>query len=622
MSSRETEPIEIIEIADFLSSTPPFTELNDDGIRTAARSIDITYAPSGSVVLDIGDAPEALFLIRSGAVELHNDADVLVARLGEHEFFGYPSLLTGAPASRRVTTIEDTLLYHIPEALFDRCRSESDAFDRFFARAHAERVHDAVHEGKKNVPLTTPLRRLLSRSPVTASPDTSIRRAAETMRDQRVSSLLLTDDSTLVGLITDRDLRNRVLAAGVSPDDPVSTVMTNDPNTIGPDALAFEAMLSMSRHNVHHLPVVDGEGLHGMVTTTDLIRQQVDSPVYLVGEVWKCDSVERLATVSRQIPSMLRQMVAAGARADDAGRMVTAVTDALTERLIELAIDELGEPPTKFAWLALGSQARHEQTAHSDQDNALVLANDATEENDAYFFELATFVCDGLNACGYEYCPGEVMATTDRWRQPTRDWKHTFRNWIEEPHPKALMHSTIFFDLRHIYGDDSLTRELQAFVLDRTAKNTIFLASLAATALDNKPPLGFFRQFVLEEHGNQKDTLDLKLNGVVPIVDLARINALGNGVSAVNTLERFTQLADRGAMNADDAADLRDAYEFIATVRLQHQVDQIRQGIEPDNYVSPNSLSDFDRRHLKDAFRIVSRMQSALSQRYQTSFIS
>jgi len=617
-----SEAVEILELVDFLRETPPFDTLPDRELRNAARRLRITYAPAKRVVLEIGADTGALTIIRSGAVELRDASDVLVGRLGEREAFGYPSLLTGTPASRRVTTIEDSLLYHLPEGAFHRCRSESDAFDTFFARAHAERIHDAVNEGKQNVPLMMPLRSLISRAPVTASPETSIREAAAIMRDQRVSSLLLTNDTALAGIVTDRDVRNRVVAEGRSMDLPVSQIMSEEPWTIDADALAFEAMLSMSQHNVHHLPVLDGRRIYGVVTTTDLIRQQVEHPVYLVGEVWKQEDVDGLARVSRDIPEMVRQMVENGARAGDATRVVTAVTDAITSRLLEIATDRLGPAPVPYVWLALGSQARHEQTAHSDQDNALLLSDEADEEHDPYFLDLATFVCDGLDACGYEYCPGEVMATTDRWRQPLSSWRDTFRNWIEEPHPKSLMHATIFFDLRAVRGDMRLADKLQDFILDRTAKNTIFLASLAATALENKPPLGFFRRFVLEEHGGQKNTLDLKLNGIVPIIDLARIYALGHGVRAVNTRERFSQLVEASSMNAGDAADLRDALDFIATVRLKHQAGQIRKGEPPDNFVSPDTLSGFDKRHLKDAFRIVSRMQKALAQRYQTHFIS
>ncbi len=622
-SSGAAEPVEVTELVDFLGATPPFTELSRHHLARVARNLDITYVPADTCVLDLGDTPETLFLVRMGAVELQNTSGTLVARLGEGEFFAYPSLLTGDPVQRRVTTIEDCLFYLIPEADFDAVRATSDAVDRFFARAHSNRIRDAVLEKPQETPLATPVRSILSRAPITASPDVSIRSAAQAMREERVSCLLLCDDDTLVGLVTDRDLRVRVLAAGVDPERPVRDIMTSDPATIAADQYAFEALLTMSRRNVHHLPVRTGETLAGVVTITDLMRLQADNPVYLVGEVWKQDDLDGLVDVSRRIPQVVHDLVQSGARSHDVARVVTAVSDALTQRLLEMGEAKLGPPPVPYAWMALGSQARFEQTAHSDQDNALLLSDQADlSAHDDYFLALAEFVCDGLNACGYEYCPGGVMATTDDWRQPLAAWKRTFRAWIQEPTPKALMHSTIFFDLRHVHGAAGLTRSLQSFVLDQTAQNSIFLACLTTNALEATPPLGFFRQFVLDEHGGEEDTLDLKHSGVVPIIDIARIYALARGISAVNTRKRLQQLADAGHMSPDDATDLQDAHAFIARVRLEHQAAQIGRGETPTHYVSPNALSDFERRHLKDAFRIVSTMQSALAQRYQTHFLS
>jgi CBS domain-containing protein len=344
--------------------------------------------------------------------------------------------------------------------------------------------------------------------------------------------------------------------------------------------------------------------------------------VYLVGEARKQDGVEGLAAVSERIPQMVIHLVEADARADDTARLVTAVTDAITQRLLELAEAQFGPPPVPYAWLALGSQARREQTAHSDQDHALVLSDEVDlDAHDDYFHTLAQFVADGLAVCGYDYCPGEVMAMNDRWRQPISQWQRYFRDWIQEPSPNALMHSSIFFDLRHIHGDASLTNRLRNQVLEQTANNTIFLASLTVDALNFEPPLGFFRQFVLKKHGDQEKTLDLKHNGVVPAIDIARVHALAHGIEAVNTHDRLAALADTGGMSPADADNLRDAFEFIALVRLRHQARQLRAGDAPDNYVSPEALSDFERRHLKDAFKVVSRMQSALEQRYQTSLI-
>jgi len=627
-SAPDAEAVEILELVDFLAQTPPFDALDRSALLPLARSLEISYAPSDTTLLAIDDTTELLTLIRTGAVELYDDDGGFVTRLGERDFFGYPSLLTDHPAQRTVRTIEDTLLYQIPKSTFDDLRSDYPAVDRFFARAHTERIRDALQEKRKGMPLLRPVRTLLERDPITIPPGVSIQQAALRMRDNRVSALLVVDDTTLVGILTDRDLRTRVVATGRSVDMPVSEVMTPDPATISAEAPAFEALLTMSRHNVHHLPVVEPESgsdssLVGVVTTTDLMRAQADHPVYLIGDIWKQTTVDGLARVSRRLPQLVVQLADSHARAADTSRVVTSISDALTQRLLELAQETLGPPPVPFAWMALGSQARREQTAHSDQDHALLLADSVdADARDGYFQDLATIVSDGLNACGFVYCPGEVMATTDQWRQPLQTWKHHFQRWIEEPQPKSLMHASIFFDLRCVAGSTDLVRELRQFVLERTTRNSIFLACLTVNALNFTPPLGFFRQFVLEEHGGQEDTLDLKHNGLVPIVDIARINALARGIDAVNTLERLAQLAGGTGMATSDAADLRDAYDFIAGIRLQHQARQIRQGEEPDNYISPSALSDFDRRHLKDAFKVVRRMQSALEQRYQTGLIS
>ena len=616
-----TPPVEVTEVLRFVRDTPPFDVLPDDAQRHVARHIEISYAPEGTVVLPLRADTDALYLIRSGAVELHDDTDRLVARLDAHDFFGYPSLLTDAPAQRRCTTIEDTLLYQFPAGVFDRLRSNHPPVDRFFNRAYADRLHDAIREQQTQQAFTTPVERLVTRTPVTISADASIRKAAQQMAEARVSSIIVQDRDTL-GILTDRDLRNRAVAENRSLSAPCRTIMTKEPITIPADAYAFEALLAMSRHNVHHLPVLDGDTVIGMVTITDLMRMKADHPVYLIGDVWKQSSVQGLARVSGRLPQLMQHLAEASAHPTDVSRAITTVADALTQRLIELAYEEVGPPPIPFAWVALGSQARHEMSIHSDQDNALVLSNEYDHLQHGHYFErLAGLVCDGLDACGFEYCPGEVMATTDRWRQPVDTWRRYFRDWMDEPHPESLLQASIFFDWRPVAGAVQLAESLHQFVLNRASGQSIFLASLAVNALDHTPPLGFFRQFVLERRGGEAKTLDLKLNGLVPIVDLARIHTLGSGLASVNTLERLEALGKSDSFAASDANDLSDAFAFIASVRMRHQVGQLRRGDTPDNYVPPSALSDFEQRHLKDAFKIVRRMQSALEQRYQTNFI-
>ena len=421
----DTDTVEVAELLDLLAEQPPFDAMPESLRRYAARHVEIIYERADTVLMERGASNDWLYLVRTGAVDLHDDDGLLVERLGEGEYFGYPSLLTQSPAERRVTTIEDSLFYLLPEPVFDRLRSESDVFDQFFNRAHAERIEAALREHRqRNVALTTRIESLLRQSPVCAAPDCTAREAAHIMTTEQVSSLLIRDDHGLHGIVTDRDLRRRVVAQGRGLDTPVSSIMTPDPVIIEADALAFEALLVMSQHDIHHLPVMNGETIAGMVTTTDLMRLQSDNPVYLVSQVRKQDTVDGLVAASRRIPTMVRHLVEADARAGDTARLVTAVTDAITQRLLAIAEAECGPPPVPYAWLALGSQARREQTAHSDQDNALVLADDVDlSAHDDYFRSLAQFVSDGLNACGYDYCPGEVMATTDRWRQPLAQWR-------------------------------------------------------------------------------------------------------------------------------------------------------------------------------------------------------
>ena len=619
-----TPPVEVTEVLRFVRETPPFDLLPEEAQRTAAHHIEIRYVPSGTVVLPLGADSDTLYLIRSGAVELHDESDRLVARMDVRDFFGYPSLLTGSPAQRRATAIEDTLLYTFSADVFDTLRNAHPAFDRFFNRAYADRLRDAVKQEQGKQTLTTPVHRLITRKPVTIRPDATIREAAQQMAQARVSSLIVerTDSNSTLGIITDRDLRTRVLAEGRSPETPCLGIMTKDPITIGPDAYAFEALLEMSRHNVHHLPVMEGDTVRGMITTTDLIRMEADHPVYLVGDVWKQHSVEGLASVAERLPLLMEHLSATTAQPSDVSRAITTVADAITKRLIELAYDVLGQPPLPFAWMALGSQARHEMSIHSDQDNALVISDEYDPlQHGPYFEQLATFVCDGLDACGFVHCPGDVMATNDRWRQPVSTWRRYFRDWMDEPHPEALMHASIFFDWRPVAGAVELGHALHRYVLNRAPDQSIFLASLTVNALEHTPPLGFFRQFVLERHGGETKTLDLKLNGLVPIIDLARIHTLQRGLPAVNTLERLDALGASSTFADSDADNLHDAFSFIASVRMRHQVNQLKRGDIPDNYVAPDALSDFEQRHLKDAFKVASRMQSALERRYQTHFI-
>ena len=470
--------------------------------------------------------------------------------------------------------------------------------------------------------ITMPVRDLIRRAPVTLPPETPIIEAARVMRAHGVSSLLLVQGGELVGLITDRDLRNRVVAEGLDVARPVRGVATLSPLTIGIERPAFHALLVMARHNVHHVPVLDGRAVVGMITSTDIAEQHSDSAITLTGAIFEQDLLDSLVQVSGRIGKLQQNLAAAHASAYSTGHIVSAMTDALTTRLLQLAEAELGPPPVPYAWVAAGSQGRGEQTARSDQDNCMVLDDgyDAARHG-AYFDELARRVCDGLDACGYVHCPGGMMATTEQWRQPLACWREYFRRWIDLPEPEAMMLTGVFLDQRFVHGRADLVDVLRAEVVARAQANKAFLAALAANALQRKPPLNWRGRMALISEGAHEGTIDLKMHGIVPIVDIARYYALAAGSAAVNTRDRLEEAAARGRITEGQARDLLDALDFLSGLRLRHQARRMSDGQAADNFLDPETLSNFERGHLLQAFRLISRMQSVLAEAYPVNLL-
>lgn len=465
--------------------------------------------------------------------------------------------------------------------------------------------------------ISTPVRSLIQRAPVTLPPETPIIEAARVMQEQRISSVLLVKEGSLFGLVTDRDLRNRVVAAGLDTRRPVVDIATLAPLTIGIESPAFDALLLMARHNVHHVPVLDGQQVVGMITSSNITEQQSNSAVYLAGAIYRQESLEGLVQVSGRIKNLQQSLAAAQASAYSTGYIVSAISDALTARLLQLAEAELGPPPVDYAWVAAGSQGRNEQTAKSDQDNCMVL-DDAYDEaaHGAYFRELSRRVCDGLDACGYVHCPGLMMAMTDQWRQPQQQWRTYFRRWIDMPEPEALMLTGVFLDQRFVYGRADLIDDLRTEVVARTKGNKNFLVYLASNALERKPPLNWMGRIAPIKGGEHDGKIDLKMNGIVPITDLARYYALAAGSPAVNTRERLEVAELGGAISPQQARDLIDALDYLCGLRLQHQARRMSDGHAADNYLDPEELSNFERGHLTDAFQLVRKLQRSLGQLY------
>lgn len=600
-----------------------WNQLDPATLAALAPQWQLETADVGTPLLPQGRLHSRTGLILSGAVDLHDPDLDMAVHLQPGEMFGF-----GATPAQHLTTWQATaaadcsIAWLAPETVSALCRDHSALAYFFPSLPGAGQGATAAHAPDSGVHLNllgTPVRSLIKREPITLPPETSIRAAAEMMSELRVSSVLLVEQDHLFGLVTDRDLRNRVVAQGLDISRPVSDIATLAPLTMQAQSPAFEALLLMARHNIHHMPVMDGARIAGMITATDLAEQHSTSPVYLAGDVYKQTSVQGLARTSAKVRPLQQHLAAADASAYSTGHIVTTITDAITARLIHLAEAELGPPPVDYVWVAAGSQARSEQTARSDQDNCMVLDDRYDEAlHGAYFRAFTRFVCDGLDACGYVYCPGEMMAMTDKWRQPRARWAQYFHQWVDKPEPMALMLTCVFFDLRAIHGKVELLDSLRHEVLQRTKGNSLFLAHMVGNALKHRPPLGLFGTISRIRGGENAGTIDLKHSGIVPIVDLARVYALAGGVAAVNTHDRLEQVAQAGEVSQQSARDLRDALEFLSKLRIDHQARQMAQGQAPDNFLALEELSNFERSHLKEAFSVVQTLQGVLGQRYQT----
>ncbi len=614
--------VELIEIREFLASHAPFDRLPDETLDALPHHLSVRYLRRGTPMPPGDDETPCLYILRAGAVELRDADGNLISKLAEGDLCPAPCGTDAAEMSRlSAQTTEDTLAYLLPCAELERLREDHEEFSAHFDASVSDRLREALaamtHDAAGTALMTVQVGDLLNRPLVQGGPDISIHSAARLMSEARVSSLVITEQDRLVGMITDRDLRNRCLAAGLSPEEPVRHIMTEQLHTVREDSLGFEALITMSRLNVHHLPVLDDNGVRGVLSTSDLVRVQSANAVYLVGDVRRADSIATLTTISARLRELQIQLVHSGATANQIGQAITAVTDAITLRLLELAEAELGGPPVPYCWMAGGSQARREQSSHSDQDNALLIADHMQPDDDVYFKALAKFVNDGLNACGYVYCPGEVMASNDQWRQPLKIWTKYFNRWIKRPEPMALMLSSVFFDLRPIHDPEGLFGELSERIHVLSKKETIYIAYMAANALKNRPPIGFFRKFVLIRGGEHDHTFDIKHRGIVPTVDLARVYALSAGLDEVNTVDRLRAAGQVRALSSDGAVNLIDAHEFIGTLRMRHQAKQLKRGEQANNFLSPDDISPLERSHLKDAFALINTMQESLGQRYQ-----
>jgi CBS domain-containing protein len=602
-----------MQVESFLARYPPFSALPRDELHRISRSIQIEYFPAGATILRQGGEPARfLYIVRRGAVELLDEGRMLDL-LEEGELFGHPSLLSGLSPGVEARAHDDTLCFLADPAVATEVFGTTAglAFLASSLRRRSIRAMDARDDPVD--PRLAPVGALVRRAPVTCPLTMPVREAAALMARERVSSLLVEGGKDL-GILTDRDLRTRVLATGRSSDTPVEEVMTSPVVTLRSDVAIEEVLLAMLEHGVHHIPVRDSKGrVIGVVTDTDMMGLERTDAFAYRSAIERARGADGVIDELRRLPGIICALVRADVDPVHVGHTVAVSIDAATRRLIDITIADLGDPPGPWAWLALGSQARYEQALGTDQDHALAfdLGSDAPEDADAYFAQLTERVTDGLEAGGIPRCRGSVMAENPAWRRSVAGWAAEFRRWMIDPSVEGRTFTIIALDYRRVAGPLDIEPVLDS-VIREAPRYPVFVKRLARTALELRPPTGFFRDFVLESGGERGRTLDIKEGGIKPVTNLARTYAVSAGMSGNRTIRRLDDATRAGRIGESLALDLREAFRLLWDVRLDHHVRLVESERPPDDHVDPATIDPIARSGLKEAFRTIKRAQGLL----------
>ncbi len=601
------------DLADFLGSHPPFDTVGADDVARVAAVTEIESYPAGETIFSQGAGPvEYLWVVRTGSVEIIHDGRVLDL-LGPGELFGHASMLSGLPAGFEARAAEDTLCCRIPAEIVRPLLARPDVL-RFVARSIAG--DRAVHAGECVAPVDPIQRRaatLIRTPPVLCSHDEPIREAAKRMTAEGASAVLVRSGETL-GIVTDHDLRSRVVAAGVSSDSPVSAVMTTPAYAVTGDRLGGEVLLDMLERGVHHIPVMSATGeVLGVIDDADLVAAEARKPFLLRRAIDQAATVENLFAASAGLGSMIVALHDARVAAEHIAAIASVVLDALTRRLIELAVTGAGDPPAPFTWFALGSLARREAAPSSDIDSALAWQDDdADPAVHSYMTRVAGAVESGLKACGKQPDVHGATASNPLFARSIGSWRTAARSLNEDPtRGQALILVSLIVDSRPVWATSAGASVTDALWEARSHPNLLRL--LARLALSFRPPTGFLRDFVVERSGERKGQLDIKHGGLIPIVDLARWAGMAAGVANASTAERLRAAEAAGTLDSSEARTLAEAFDLIFALRLDHQVEQLRRGEAPDDFIDPAALNPLARSYLRSAFRAIASVQSGLA---------
>ena len=598
------------QVEDFLNTSAPFDMLDKEQKLELVKHTELIYLTADNVG-DLQKGKSSLFLIQNGQFSVQ-DSDAPLRHLSEGDYFGYTNIMEKRNFSLSISVDSPGLVYCFDASAVTPL-FELPAIRNFFDGLRNNALQNHAISDSNSMWLYKGLEDVINKSPVSVDVETSITAAAQLMTTQKVSSLLVTREDKLIGIITDRDLRSRVVAASLDIHLPVSHIMTPNPAQIMGNRTLFDALALMTERNIHHLPVIDQQTLVplGMVTASDIIRHQRGNVLFIIGELSKAENLYELTRLSWQLPHYFSAHAKKAGDYDIAGKILSQATDIMTRKLIGFFQQANGKAPMMFAWLVYGSQAREDQTMGSDQDNGLLLAERPSKTQAEYFAKMADYVCNGLAKCGIKLCDGNIMASNPKLRLSLEEAIEEAKRWVKAPTKDAIMHFNIFLDVRCAAGDISLFKQLQRQRAPLMQQN-MFLAALTRNSNEISVPLSMFQKFIYEKGRKEKDVIDLKTRAVALINNIARIYALADGVTLPNTLARLDALSENSQLSKRDATNLRDIWLFLNRLRWRHQL----ENKVTDNRVSVSSLSSIEKHQLKAAFKAIERTNQAMVMKF------
>jgi CBS domain-containing protein len=607
------------EIIEFLSNISLFSSIPTEEIEKLYNKITIEEYKKGTHLFYQGKSEiKNLYIIKEGEIELYFEKE------GKKEIIGYLSkgeavggiaiLMNSGITVRNILIKKDALFYIIPKQIFLELCGRFEAFYEYFTKTYSSLIPKNMEYQEESLDFFNhKIENICNKDLIYCYEADPIKHAASVMKRFNISSLLIRNiKGEFIGIVTDSDLRNKVVADGYNIERPVFEIMSAPLITMPENALIFEAIIEIMRKNKRHLAVSDIDGdIIGIITHRDILSAQGQTPCLFIREISSAQTLEKIIEKNSQIPKIIHGLIGKGAKSENITRFITTISDAVLNKLVEFAIDDLGAPPAKFVFMVMGSEGRQEQTLKTDQDNAIIFEDAKGSEKEVmdYFLKLGEKVCNWLDKAGYKFCKGNIMAKNPKLCQPISIWKKYFNAWIYEAQPEDLLNASIFFDFRKGYGDDVLIDELRAFLFDSLKNWSGFFRRLTENALYFKPPIGLFRNFIVETKGKHKNSFDIK-RAMMPVVDFARIYALKHSLKETNTHERLDKLYAKKVLSNKDYKDIDQSYKFMMQLRFVRQVRAIvYEKKEADNYINPNNLSRLEQKMLKEIFKKIEKFQ-------------